>query len=191
MIKISNLLYKRTTFFIFNGAAMKNQIILVLVLMLAFTSCGQKQIKEVRGSDSVTSVSAEDLEMNKIIDEARKTLPLFLEVLGDESISKDSKSVKYPFDTDVGSDSSVEHIWLSDITVEDGKYFGIVGNDPFYIKNMKLGDKVEFDIKKISDWSYFKDGHIIGGKSIKYFYDRLTEEERKDFDKNSGLKFKE
>lgn len=170
---------------------MKKQIIIILILILATTACVPKQTKEVRGDDSVSLVSAEDIEMNKIIDEARKSLPLFLEILKDESIGKDSKSVKYPFDTVPGSKSSVEHIWLSEITIENGKYFGIVGNDPFDIKTMKLGDKVEFDINKVTDWSYFKNGYIIGGKSIKYFYDRLSDTEKKDFDANYGLKFKE
>jgi uncharacterized protein YegJ (DUF2314 family) len=35
-----------------------------------------------------------------------------------------------------------------------------------------------FSIEKISDWMYLKDGRIVGGESIKYLIERISETER-------------
>jgi uncharacterized protein YegJ (DUF2314 family) len=165
-------------------------IIISMALMLIFVGCTQKVDKETRGDETVIGVSTEDMEMNKIMEDARTTIADFIEIIDDTSIDPYSRSVKFPFETDAGSVNQIEHIWITAITKENNKYYGIVANDPFYIKSMKLGDKIEFDINKVSDWKYVKDGYLIGGKSIKYFYDRMSEEEKKQFDKESGVKFK-
>ena len=129
--------------------------------------------------------------MNGIIDNARKTKDEFIKILNDKSIDKYEASVKYPFETDPGSNNSIEHIWLTNITIENGNFYGIVANEPFYISNMKLGDNVKFDINKISDWKYIKDGYLYGGRSIKYFYDKMSKSEKEEFDSQANFKFKE
>jgi uncharacterized protein YegJ (DUF2314 family) len=167
------------------------KIFAIIALLLLLVGCTPQMPKEKRGNETVIGVSKEDIQMNKIMDDARNSVQKFIDILDDSTIDPYSRSVKYPFETDPGSENKIEHIWITEITKENDKYFGIIANDPFYIKSMKLGDKVEFDIKKISDWKYVKDGYLVGGKSIKYFYDRMSEEEKKQFDKDSGIKFKE
>lgn len=170
---------------------MKKCIIIVLIVsLISLIGCNNISPIEKRGNDSVVNVKTEDQEMNSIIDEARKSVNEFLKELNDPSSLGTDFSVKYPFDTDPGSTSSKEHIWLEQIEETDGKYYGIVVNDPFYIKSMKYGDKVEFDINNISDWKYVEDGFLVGGRSIIYFYNRMSEQEKKDFEKESGFKIK-
>jgi len=56
---------------------------------------------------------------------------------------------------------------------------------------MKLGDKVEFYIHQISDWQYSdEEGYLVGGKSIVYFYNKMSNEEKIDFEKQTGFKTK-
>jgi uncharacterized protein YegJ (DUF2314 family) len=153
--------------------------------------CKSSLQTEKRGNDSVTSVSSEDQAMNAIINQARLSVNEFLKEYSNPNTTCTGFQVKYPFDTDPGSESTKEHIWLSNIEKNDGKYYGIVVNDPFYIKSMKYGDKVEFDINKISDWKYVKDGFLVGGKSIVYFYERMSEKEKKEFENEAGFKIKE
>jgi len=162
----------------------------LLLVILVFSSC-KSQRKESRGNETVISVSAEDAAMNEIIDNARQTKDGFIKIIGDETVDQYEASIKYPFKTDPGSESSVEHIWLTNITIENGTYYGIVANEPFYIANMNLGDKVVFDINKISDWKYVKDGYLYGGKSIKYFYDQMNKAEKEEFDSQVNFRFKE
>jgi uncharacterized protein YegJ (DUF2314 family) len=166
-------------------------MMLILLLLVSTNSCTKNENgKDARGTETVVSVSKEDEEMNAIISEARKSIKQFEDAFNKPKSGQSDFSVKYPFETDPGSKNSIEHIWLVNITHEKEKYFGIVGNDPFYIKKMKLGDKIEFDIHNVSDWKYIEDGYVVGGKSIKYFYDRMNDDEKKQFEKQSGLKFK-
>lgn len=165
--------------------------VLFTVMLIALLGCTHKAPKETRGNETVIGVSTEDLEMNRIMDDARESIGDFIGIIDDATIDPFSKSVKYPFETDQGSANEIEHIWLTAITKENDRYFGLVANDPFYVKSIKLGDKVEFDINKVSDWKYVKDGYLFGGKSIKYFYDRMTAKEQRQFSKDSGIKFKE
>ena len=116
--------------------------------------------------------------MNQIIADARKTVSLFIEVYRNPASDESNFQVKYPFSTDPGSKVSDEHIWLSDIIQKGNAWFGTVGNEPFYIAKMKIGDQVEFDITKISDWMYIKGSTIVGGKSIKYLIENIPEKDR-------------
>ncbi|ERI91072.1 hypothetical protein HMPREF1982_03437 [Clostridiales bacterium oral taxon 876 str. F0540] len=166
-------------------------ILFLLFLLFNMVGCTSKLHTEKRGNESVTSVSAEDQAMNAIIEQARGSVDEFLKEYNNPSSNCTGFAVKYPFDTDPGSESTKEHIWLDKIEKKDGKYFGVVNNDPFYIKGIKYGDKVEFDINKISDWKYVKDGLLIGGKSIVYFYDRMSDKEKKEFEQEAGFKIKE
>jgi uncharacterized protein YegJ (DUF2314 family) len=155
-------------------------LILFLSVLIIFsgTACQKKlQVKNTE-TDSITSVPADDPEMNKIIGNARKTIDAFFAAMEDGTDENSGFQVKYPFDTDAGSPESVEHIWLSDLTRKDGKYFGIVANDPFYLAALKFGDEVEYDPGKISDWMYFHGDKIIGGESVRYLIESIPEKER-------------
>ena len=165
-------------------------IFCLLVLSLNLVACNKSLYTEKRGNDSVISVKSEDKEMNLIIEQARGSVNEFLKELNNPNSAGTDFAVKYPFDTDPGSKSSKEHIWLENIEKIDGKYYGVLANDPFYIKSMKIGDKVEFNIDKISDWKYVVNGYLVGGKSIIYFYNQMSEEEKKDFEKEAGFKIK-
>lgn len=172
---------------------MKIWLIMAILLLSVLTNACTKteNNRDAGGTDTIVSVSKEDEEMNAIISEARKNIKQFEDAFNEPKSNQSDFSVKYPLETDPGSKNNViEHIWLVNITHENEKYFGIVGNDPFYIKKIKLGDEIEFDIKNISDWKYTESGYVVGGKSIKYFYDRMSSDERKQFVKQSGLKFK-
>ena len=163
----------------------------IVLICLVLLACSNQLVTEKRGNDSVTGVSSEDAEMNRIIKEARETVDLFISELNNPNTKGSNFLVKYPFDTDLGSKFDKEHIWLSDIELIDNEYYGIVANDPFYIKNMKIGDKVKFDIHQISDWQYIKDEYLVGGKSIVYFYNQMSEQEKVDFEKEAGFKIKD
>lgn len=165
-------------------------IFCLIVLLLNFVGCNRSLPTEKRGSDSIVSVKSEDKEMNLIIEQARGSVNEFLKELNNPNSAGMDFAVKYPFDTDPGSKNSKEHIWLESIEKIDGKYYGIVANDPFYIKNKKIRDKVEFNIDKISDWKYVENGFLIGGKSIIYFYNQMSEQEKKDFEKKAGFKIR-
>lgn len=166
-------------------------IILLTLLSFNIVSCSKSLNKETRGDDSVINVKSEDEEMNLIIEQARQTADKFLKELNNPNTKAVDFAIKYPFDTDPGSEASKEHMWITNIEKSNGKYYGIIANDSFYIKNMKMGQKVEFNMNKISDWKYVENGFLVGGKSIVYFYNQMSEQEKKNFEKEAGFKIKD
>jgi uncharacterized protein YegJ (DUF2314 family) len=168
----------------------KLYFVVLLMLCLGLTACGKANPVETRGDETIVGVSDEDAEMNIIIEKARKTVNVFIDELNDPETKAVNFSVKYPFETDDNSPYGLEHIWLSDIEISNDKYCGTVANDPFYVSGIKLGDEVIFDINEISDWQYIEDGYLIGGESILYFYNRMSEQEKADFESEAGFKIK-
>jgi uncharacterized protein YegJ (DUF2314 family) len=150
----------------------------LLILILCSSLAGCEKLHIIKDSDNVVGVRTGDEEMNRIISEARSSVSQFLAVLKQPKPNQRDFSVKFPFSTDPGSASNIEHIWLSQIENKDGKYYGTVANDPYYIAKMKLGDVVEFDPQKISDWKYVEDDRLVGGKSIVFMLKNVSKEER-------------
>jgi len=165
-------------------------IFMLLVVFLSTSACDKILYPEMQGDKSVQTVSSEDEEMNLIIDEARQSVNEFLSELNNPNTEGTDFSIKYPFDTDPGSPCEVEHMWIVDLENSDGKYFGILSNEPYYIKSMKMGDRIEFDINMVSDWKYVKDGYLVGGESIIYFYNQMSENEKSAFEKDMGFKIR-
>ncbi|WP_426061198.1 DUF2314 domain-containing protein [Hymenobacter sp. B1770] len=113
---------------------------------------------------------------------ARATLPQFLDAVQHHDSSSYNFAVKLPF-TD---GEQKEYIWLGEPTLESGKWYGIVDNMPEYTKEVKQGDKVAFDTASVADWNYTRNGELIGGYSVRLFRNRMTPEERQEFDKSTG-----
>lgn len=152
------------------------KIWVLLVVSLLFGSCDRLHI--VKGSDNVVRVQADDEAMNEIIRNARESVRTFLAALENPKPNQRDFAVKFPFGTDPGSESEVEHIWLSNLHQVGGQYEGTVANDPYYIQGMKFGDVVPFDPSLISDWKYVEDDRLVGGRSIVFMIKNLSKEER-------------
>jgi uncharacterized protein YegJ (DUF2314 family) len=155
--------------------------ILIILIVFCFVSCKKSDKIERESQPDVYNVEGSDKEMNGAIKKANQTLTDFNSALLNPEI--EVKSLKVKFETSKGN----EHIWLSDVQYQDGKYSGILNNEPEYVIEYKIGDKVEVDDREISDWMYIENGKLFGGYSIKLLRDRMTESERKQFDAESGM----
>ena len=93
--------------------------------------------------------------------------------------------LKKPYPTPSGS---VEHMWI-EITAEgdDGVFAGIISNNAEETKKVKLGQKVFVRLDEISDWKYEDGKKLIGGYTIRYFLDKMSPAERKEFLEQSGF----
>lgn len=126
--------------------------------------------------------------MNQAIAQSKKEIGTFIEALANPKASQTYFSVKKPFPYQDGDATSHEHIWLSDVSFRDGKFQGLVGNDPVDVKGLKLGDKVELAKDEASDWMIIDDGYLIGGYTIIALRDGMSPEERKEFDEHFPYK---
>jgi uncharacterized protein YegJ (DUF2314 family) len=159
--------------------------LLTALISIYFLACGQVAKTERPGEPDIYSVESEDKEMNEAIEKSRSTFDTFLATFNNPKEEQMSFSVKMPFPTDDGA----EHIWLVNIESQDGKLFGEVDNVPENVSSVKLGDKIEIDRHKISDWFYIDGDRLIGGLTIRVLRDRMTPSEKRQFDADFGLKF--
>jgi|SRR6218665_2695570 len=155
--------------------------LLALLSILCLISCKDSNKIERENEPTIYSVESQDEEMNAAILKANETLKDFN--AGLLNPKAESQALKVHFTNSSGT----EHMWVGDIVFKDGKYSGILNNDPEYVKEYKSGDKIDIDPSKISDWMYLENGKLFGGYTIKVLRNRMSEEERKQFDAESGM----
>lgn len=134
----------------------------------------------------VVRVAGKDPQMEKAIAGARQSVGKFIAALQAPKAKQSGFSVKKPFPTAQG----VEHIWLSDISFEGGKFKGRIANAPARVKGVKLGDAASVGKNEISDWYYLDSGKLVGGQSIRLLYSRLPPRAQKIFDAQAGFRLK-
>ena len=148
---------------------------LFLVLFsYSFFSC-EKHAAHIPSDKTTLHIDQGDEELTAIAKYARDTLPVFIRHMLRPAKGEDNFRVKYPFRANRGSGFSMEQLWLSDIMYKDGVYYGTVSNDPFYVDSLKKGDTIALNIEDITDWMYTSGEKIIGGRSIKYLLNQLSE----------------
>lgn len=160
---------------------------LLLFFSILILSCNSNSKIERENEPTIYNVGEDDAEMNKAIQKAKQTIDSF-----DFAYKNNSRVfVFFGLKKKFVENGIVEHIWIGNIQgMESGKYVGVIDNLPEKLKSVKLGDTVEIDKKDVSDWMYLKNSELHGGYTIRLLRERMTEEERKKFDAESGMKIK-
>lgn len=171
-------------------AILTNQIfmkhlILPSFIFLILVSCTNNQISKTENKDEPDTyrVNQDDAEMNDAIKTAKQTLDKFANALKSGNKDYQNFALKIRFNAPNGG----EHIWVSDITLKDNNYIGIVDNTPEATTEAKIGDTIQIENDHISDWMFFENQKLRGGYTLRLLRDRMTEEERNQFDRESGL----
>lgn len=102
----------------------------------------------------------------------------------DNSLSNFTLKVRFSM-----NGQNVEHMWMNQIVIENGRYFGVLNNEPEYKQAVKMGDSLEINKKDISDWMYLKGNKLYGGYTIKVLRNKMNDQEKKQFDAEQGLSF--
>ncbi|OXB16261.1 YegJ family protein [Flavobacterium reichenbachii] len=162
------------------------KITLILFVLFALTSCKNSDKIERKDQPDIYNVQKEDHEMNKAIAEAKKTLPEFYKALENNNPDYNAFAIKVRFDA--GNDA--EHMWINGLFKKNEDYFGIVDNLPEITQEVKQGDTIKINAAKVSDWMYLDKDELKGGYTIKLLRNRMSEDERIEFDKTSGMLIK-
>jgi len=135
---------------------------------LSFTACGSE-------SDTVVYADPDSAALVQASEQARATLPKFLEMMASppDGTSEYSLKVAVP-----AKDGSSEHIWMSDISVNGDEFTGIVNNDPKDVAGMKIGDRASFVKTDVSDWQFMKDEKLFGHYTTRTMLNLMNEEQR-------------
>ena len=146
---------------------------IIVCLIILLSSC-DKNAGDFSPSPEI-EIEQSDKEIEKIADNARRALPTFFRNLANPEKGASDFYIKYPLS---GDDGGIEYVWLGDIRVKDGVYYGRLANSPTLLDGRKKNNLIAFDPDKITDWMYIQGGKIIGGRSIKYLLEKTPEEKR-------------
>lgn len=158
----------------------------LITMFLVSASCGpgSRKIKRT-GEPDIIVVENNDEEMEEAIKHAKSTLSEFETALKSNNSSFDNFSLKVRFE----NGASGEHIWLGSISLINRNYYGIVANVPESTNKVALGDTIEIDTGKISDWMFTEGKRLHGGYTVKLLRQRMLKDEQRQFDKENGLTF--
>ena len=151
----------------------------VSISLLAFSGCSHSK----EGSH-YTHVSSDDAAMAVAIAKAKATSSEFIQAFHDQKPGVKDFYVKKPYPTPSGE---VEHMWIKVLEENNGALNGVVANEAEETREVKIGQKVSLNISEISDWKFIDGKRLVGGYTIRYFDERMSPTERKDFLKEAGF----
>lgn len=158
-----------------------------VALIILCLGC-QKKSKDTATPDGnpsgIHTLEGSDAEMNKAIEAARSSLSEFEQAIRSNNAHYELFALKVMFPDEVGG---FEHLWITDIFLEDQQYHGFVGNEPQYTLAVEVGQEVTIDPEEISDWMYVESGTLRGGYTLRVLRNRLSPEERAEFDRGLGF----
>lgn len=156
------------------------------ICYIFISACNKKTHKlEREGEPDIYTIQQDDAEMNKAIATAKENLHIFKNVLEKNNTGCTSFNLKVRFKTP----DRYEHIWVSDISLRKNTFYGVIGNLPAYLPEIKLGDTISIKNEDITDWMFLDGNKLHGGYTIQVLRNRMTEEERDEFDKSYGISF--
>jgi len=170
------------------------KIFIVLLAGFALVACDNKKIAEdaYKGLENQENEAA---ALDSITQEARRTFDDFKLALSMKDSTTTNFFVKEEFVVKDGDRTRQEHLWIRDVHQDGDVLKGIVDNQPVATKDVKVNDTIVIDDSKVSDWMFYKTepndtvAKIIGGYSVKYMRNQLTDAEKVEFDKQYKAKF--
>jgi len=135
--------------------------------MAAVLGCSKKN------ADATISISENDAEMNAAIAKARETLPQFWLLFDHPQNSETDFCLKVM----IKDKDQVEHFWAVDIERKDGKVFGVINNDPEFVRTVKIGERIEIPASDISDWLYEREGKMYGNYTLRVLMKHMSKKE--------------
>ena len=144
----------------------------ILTLCLLMVSCTSNPAAEV----TLTPVGT-DTELDAAIQQARDSLPTFIQTIATPHTDRTLIAVKVRF---APPGESPQDIWVDEVTYTNGVFRGSVGDDIPALR-LEFGQKINVDEKDILDWMIVEDGKLIGGYTIRLAMQRMSVEERERF----------
>ncbi|HEX6372538.1 MAG TPA: DUF2314 domain-containing protein [Longimicrobium sp.] len=121
---------------------------------------GGQPAREYDADARIVRTAAGDDAMNAAIDQARATVPQFIQRLTNAPPGLTYLGVKVRLGDPRGEG---EYIWLYDVTYTDGKIAGKLVDDAQMFSGFHAGDVVRVEPREISDWMTVENGRACGG----------------------------
>ncbi len=152
---------------------MKSTIRTVLSLMLVLAP-GLASAQATDSSDDRTMVFAPgDPEMAAATATAIASLDEFLAL----SEAPPPGADRFKLKVMVRDGNITEHFWVIPFRRTETGFAGILSNEPAEVRNVVLGQNIEFSRDDISDWGYRRDGRQVGSFTVCVMFKRMSKEE--------------
>jgi uncharacterized protein YegJ (DUF2314 family) len=124
--------------------------------------------------------------MDAAIGEARRSLDTFIAFLASPREGQTYFGIKARFPIP-GAPGEHEHIWLSDVRYEGDRFRARIGSEPLSVDHLQPSDEVVVRIEDVTDWMIIENGALLGGYTARVLRDRMTDQEKKEFDRSAGV----
>jgi uncharacterized protein YegJ (DUF2314 family) len=122
---------------------------------------------------TVVSVLSEDKEMNAAIKKARTSLDVFWKSYETPGPGEADFALKVA----ISGNGSTEHFWLTRIQRDGENLSGLISNQPQSVKTVKMGQRFSFTTDMISDWTFKRNGKLVGNETMRVLLPRMPEEQ--------------
>lgn len=85
-------------------------------------------------------------------------------------------------------EGEIEHVWLSNVTFQGGRFHGTVDNHPKNVAHLKMGDRASVNPNEITDWAFVNNGVLVGGYTIRVLYRELPAERQQALMKEANFR---
>lgn len=144
--------------------------VLILVCLVGGpVSCS----RESSNQDKTVSVKPDDPDMTAAIASARASLPGFWKIFDHPEHGESDFCLKVKIE-DKGE---VEYFWLANIERQGGKIYGVISNEPEFVKSVKAGQRLEVNEADISDWMYTRDARLHGNYTLRALFKAMPKTE--------------
>ena len=126
----------------------------VLCFILLSMAVGTKPLL-ARG-DPVVEAQSSDPALNRAYKQAQQTLSRLTRVFRQPGYSE--FMVKVAFRHSGGR----EHIWMSVDQITNGRFVGVIQNNPVYVTRVERGSSYSARKSELSDWGYVQNGLSYG-----------------------------
>jgi uncharacterized protein YegJ (DUF2314 family) len=154
-----------------------------LVLGCAATGGPLQTTATTPSEPDVVLLAENDYEMRIAEAKAQRSIGRFIEALASPAATQTYFAVK----TLLRDGERAEHVWVSRLSYDGARFQGTVANAPFALTTVTHGDALTVAPGDITDWMIVEDQALVGGYTIRLERDRMSVEQRADFDGRVGF----
>jgi len=125
------------------------------------------------GDDKTVIFAPGDPEMTAATARALASLDEFLALAEAPPLGTDRFKLKVK----VRDGHVTEHFWVIPFRRTETGFVGLLANQPEEVRNVVLGQNIEFTRDDISDWGYTRDGRQVGSFTVCVMFKRMSKEE--------------
>ncbi|MEI9400989.1 YegJ family protein [Mesorhizobium argentiipisi] len=126
-----------------------------------------------QSDDKAMMIASDDAEMAAAIEKARSSLDEFLNL----SDAPPPGTDKFKLKVMIVDGKATEHFWVIPFKRTANGFVGILANEPEIVRNVVLGQNIEFTRDDISDWGYTRNGRQVGSFTVCVMLKKMSKEE--------------